>query len=435
MSLVDGAAILAQPIGINGLTLDNRIVMGPMNALEPNKDGSASAQTIAFLEARARGGVGMIIVGGIAATTRAAEEAPFKPLLRFDQDDLIPGLAKASAAIHAHGVPVIAELMPGFGRMGKAGRDRPIISASPVNVFVPEERFPHNLLVPGGLTTPLPDEASLAEIQEGERGTIDAAERAYKAGWDGVEIAAHMSYFGASFLSPRTNRPTDAYGGSEENRARILVNIVQGIRERLGKSFVIGLRITSNEYLPDGQGAESYASIAKRVEAAGIDYVALAPGSYEAMDKTSTITDGEVVDSGEALIFKRALTVPVMLPGIHDPERGARAIAEGNGDLLMIARPLLADPEYARKATQGRLNDIVRCQRDNHCVRRLAFGLPIRCDVNPAMGRESRHGLPPAKRFLQAPIEKALLGLTGSKWLMGKISNAMKKSQARQKAS
>lgn len=428
-----GAGVLSQPIQINRLTLKNRIVMGPMKAIDPDKSGGPSAQTHAFLEARARGGVGMIIVGGIIATRDGYEEAPAKPLLRFDRDDLIPALKAVADTVHVHGVPIIAELMPRFGRMGKPGRGRPIIAASPVNVVVREENFPPNLFVPGGFKTPIPDEATLAEIREAEQGVIDAAGRAHEAGWDGVEVAAHMSYFVTSFLSPRTNRRTDEYGGSEENRARILVNIVTGIRERLGKEFVVGLRITANEYLPDGQGAEGYAAIAKRVEAAGIDYVALAPGCYERMDKSASSEDGELADGGEALIFKRALSVPILLPGIHDPERGGRALAEGKGDLLMVARPMLADPDYARKVTEGRLQELVRCNRDNLCMRRLAFGLPIRCDVNPAMGRESRKGLPPAKRFVQAPLEKMLLGLTGSKWLMGMISKAMKSRAARRK--
>lgn len=423
--------VLSEPVRINKLTLANRVVMGPMAANAPTQDGGPSEQTIAFFEARARGGVSMIIVGGIVATARSHEEAPFRPTLRFDVDTFIPEFRRVADAVHAHGVPIIAELMPGFGRMGVPGPGRPIISASPMNVVIPEERFPKGVLVPGGRTTPMPDEASVAEIELYERQMIDAAERVHRAGWDGVEVAAHMSYFAASFLSPRTNWRIDQYGGSVENRARMLVNIVTGIRQRLGPDFVVGLRITANDYMPDSQGVTGFAAIAKQVEAAGIDYVALAAGCYETMDMSAPTMDGGLVDNGDARVFKKALSVPVLLQGLHDPGRAAEAIAGGHGDMVMQARQMLADPEYARKASQGRIDDIVRCDRDNYCVRRLVLNMPIRCTVNHAMGRESREPgtLPPVKRLVKAPAEKVILGLTGSKWLMGLAGSVTKKQR------
>jgi dimethylglycine catabolism A len=344
-----------------------------------------------------------------------------------------PSSGASPTRVHAHGVPIIAELVPGMGRMGKPGPGRPIISASAINVRVPEEYFPKGVLAPGGLTTGMPQEASIAEIEQYEREMVDAAERVHRAGWDGVEVGAHMSYFAASFLSPKTNWRTDRYGGSVENRARMLVNIVAGIRRRLGRDFVVGLRITANDYTPEGQEAETFAAIAKRVEAEGIDYVALSTGCYERLDMSVPTEDGALVDSGDASIFKRMLSTPVLLQGVHDPVRAAEALAGGHGDMIMFARPLLADPEYAQKVCQDRMDDIVRCNRDNLCFRRLIFGMPVRCAVNPAMGRESRGKrlLPPADRLVKAPVERAVLGLTGSKRLMGLVSAVMKKRAAR----
>jgi 2,4-dienoyl-CoA reductase-like NADH-dependent reductase (Old Yellow Enzyme family) len=419
------AQVLSEPIRINKLTLRNRLVMGPMAVHAAAKDGSPSKQTIAFFEARARGGVAMIIVGGIASTARSMAEAPVAGL-RFDIDTFIPDFRRVADAVHAHGVPIIAEILPSLGRMAFRGRR---ISASPINVVMREDRFPQGFRMPGGYTTPMPDEASIAEIEQLEREMIDAAERVHRSGWDGVEIAAHMSYFAASFLSPRTNWRTDQYGGSVENRARMLVNTVKGIRQRLGSEFVVGLRITANDFVADSQGPTGFAAIAKQVEAAGIDYVALSPGCYEAMDQTMPALDGDLVDNGDARVFKETLSVPVLLQGLHDPARGAQAIAGGHGDMVMLARQMLADPEYARKTCQGHIDDIVRCDRDNQCLRRLMLGMPTRCSVNPRMGRESQRpgALPPIKRLVQAPAEKVVLGLTGSKWFMELAVWVMKK--------
>jgi len=423
--------LLSQPIEINGRRLKNRIVMGPMAANAPTKEGGPSEQTIAFYEARARGGVGMIIAGGIVATERSYAEAPGKASLRFEVDTFVPDLRRVADAVHAHGVPIIAEIMPGFGVMGKPGPGRPTISASPRAVNIPEERFPKGMLVPGGLKTGVPDEATIAEIELYEREMIQSAVHAHQAGWDGVEVAAHMSYFAASFLSPRTNWRTDEYGGTAENRGRMMSNIVSAIREKLGRDFIVGLRIVADDYMSDGQGAGGYAEVAKNIERHGIDYVAIVPGCYESMDKNATASDGILIDDGAARAFREVMSVPVIIQGQHDPTNGAAALESGLADLISVARPMLADPEYAAKATSGRSNDIVRCDRENLCVRRMVFNMPVRCSVNPGMGRESRKAgsLPPLSRMVQAPMESVVLGLTGSKTLMGIASMlAAKKS-------
>lgn len=135
------ASVLSKPVTINKRTLANRMVMGPMAANAPNKDGSPSEQTIAFFEARARGGIGMIICGGLLSTPRGVAESPFNAL-RLDVDTHIAAFGRVADAVHAHNVPIVAEIMPSFGRMAVPGPDRPVISASPINVVIPPERFP-----------------------------------------------------------------------------------------------------------------------------------------------------------------------------------------------------------------------------------------------------------------------------------------------------
>lgn len=422
------ANILATPFKLGQLNLKNRMVMGPMAANAPRPDGGPSEQTIAFFEARARGGIGMIIVGGMVATARGAAEAMVKACLRPDLESLVPDFRKMTDAVHAHGVPIIAEIMPGFGVMGVPSAERPNISASERKLTIPQDAFPQGFIVPGGKTTPVAQEASIEQIQAYEREMIECAVTTVKAGYDGVEVAAHMSYFLSSFLSDRTNRRTDQYGGSPANRARMLVNIVSGIRKRVPAGYVVGLRLPANDYMPDGQGVRGFAEIAKLVEAAGLDYVALSAGCYETMSASAPAVDGELVDSGEARIFKETLSVPVLIQGIHDPDRAAKAIADGNGDLVMLARSTLADPDYARKVCEGRPETIVKCVRDNTCMRRMVFGMPVRCDVNPAMGRESRtSSMPPLDRIVKRPIEEIVLSATGSKALMGFVGKIMPK--------
>ena len=419
--------VLFEPLTLNKTRLSNRIVMGPMAANSPSSLGAPTDQTVAFFEARARGGVGLIIVGGAIASRRGYEEAPFKPLLRLDVDDFLPDFRRVADAVHAHEVPIIAEIMPSFGRMGVPAPERPIISASPKNVVIPKDRFPAGIHVPMDRITAIPSEATVEEIQQLESDTICAAQRVERAGWDGVEVAAHMSYLLASFLSPRTNWRTDEYGGSAENRARMLSNIVRGIRQITKPEFIVGLRITANDYMPDGQGADGFADIARRVEAEGLDYVSLSAGCYETMDASAPAVDGALVDSGDTDVFKRKLKVPLFIQGIHTPSRAAAAIAGGHGDAIMLARPLLADAEFANKVRHQRIESIVPCTRDNLCIRRMILGMPVRCGANPAMGRESRGTriIPPVERMLKAPVEHIILKVTGSKGvatLVGKVA-------------
>ncbi len=417
---------LFEPVTIGGLTLSSRFVMGPMAVLAPRTDGRPSEQTREFLVARAKGGIGLIIVGGSVATGRAFEESPFQPVLRMDRDEYLPDLSRLAGAVHVHGTPLVAELMVGFGRMGKPTPARRNISASANDVFIPEDRFPRGMIVPGGKRTPTATEATRADILQLQDETVAAAVRVRKAGWDGVEVAAHMSYFSASFLSPRTNWRTDDYGGSMQNRARVLTDLVRSIRSAVGSGYPVGLRIIANEHLPDGQGPADYAAIAQLVQNAGIDYVALSDGCYETMNVGMSVQDGEIVSQGTASPFKRALSVPLLLPGFHDPLNAARAVAEGRADLIMLARPLLADPGYVNKLRTGRLVDIRACDRDNLCLRRLMMNMPVRCSVNPEMGRESRAGgLPPPKRWIAAPVEHAILAATGSQSLMKLASKLM----------
>ena len=426
---VEPAEVLFEPFSINALPIANRIVMGPMAVLAARADGRPSDQTLAFLCERARGGVGMIILGGSTATLRAYEESAVKGVVRMDDDRFVPDLKRMTNAVHACGTPIIAELTAGFGPMAKPSTAWPLIAASPKNVVMKRDQLPKGILAPEDRATPTPREATLEEIRQLEREMAASALRCKRAGFDGVEVAAHMSYFLASFLSPRTNWRSDEYGGSIENRARALVNIVRRIREQAGATFPIGLRISANDHVEGGQGPQEYAAVAQCVEREGLDYVALSDGTYESMYRSAPDTDAAAVEHGEAQAFRQALSCRVMIGSTHDARRAADVIAQGHADAVMFARQLIADPQYADKVRAGRLDEIVRCDRENQCMRRMIMGIPVRCPVNPRMGRESRRPgeRPPLGRLIKAPIEHTVLSAAGSERIMNLVGKATRK--------
>ena len=248
--------VLGSEFTINKLPIKNRIVLGPMSVLRPTEDGRPSAQTIAFFKRRAAGGVGLIIVGGSVATERAWRESPFSPNLRFDKDEFVADLKRLTDAVHEYGTPVFAQLFPSFGRMGVPRDGHRISAASPKPVNLGVAGLPDHVYIPGGRITPPPHEATVAEIKGIEADVVAAARRAKAAGFDGLEIGAHMCYFYSSFLSPLSNQRTDEYGGSAENRARALRDAVAAVRAEVGPDFPIGIRMSVNDHMPGGQGPE-----------------------------------------------------------------------------------------------------------------------------------------------------------------------------------
>ncbi|WP_193597567.1 NADH:flavin oxidoreductase [Microbacterium sp. YJN-G] len=392
MSAATTAEVLGAPLTINKLTLKNRIILGPMAVLQPTEDGRPSEQSIAFLRRRAEGGAGAIFVGGSVATARAFRESPFSPNLRYDDDEFIPDLKRLVDAVHATGtgVAVFAQLFPAFGRMGVPRDGHWITSASPRHVDMGAHGLPDNVYIPGGRVLPEPHEATVSEIKELEQAVVDSARRAKAAGFDGIEIAAHMCYFYSSFLSPLSNFRSDEYGGSVENRARALKDVVAAVRQEVGPDIALGLRLSANDHVPGGQGPEGFAAVTAEIAKAGLDFVVLTDGNYESMGDNVTSESGKMLREGEPQIFREALgpDVVLMLSSTPAPAQAAAAIADGTVDATMLARQLLADPDYPNKVLEGRESEIVWCDHANSCMRRLILQVPVACHKNPEMGKE-----------------------------------------------
>jgi len=417
--------VLASPFKINKLEIKNRIILGPMAVLRPTEDGRPSDQTIAFLTRRAKGGVGLIIVGGSVASERAWNESPFSPNIRFDKDEYIPDLKRLTDAVHAYGTPVFAQLFPSFGRMGVPRNGDWISSASPKPVNLGAGGLPNNLYIPGGRVTPVPKEATIHEIKALEAEVVAAARRAKVAGFDGVEIGAHMCYFYSSFLSPLANQRTDDYGGSVENRARALRDVVAAVRAEVGPGYPVGIRMSVNDHMPGGQGPEGFAEVAGYIARAGVDFISLREGNYESLGENVASSSGNMLTHGEPQAFRKALgnEIRLFLSSTPDPKQAAEAIEAGHVDASMLARQMLADPDYALKVIEGRERDIVWCDQANSCLRRLILNVPVACHKNPDMGRED----PGATR--SNPVQNAIVWATGNRTLMTVADKLARRNQ------
>jgi 2,4-dienoyl-CoA reductase (NADPH2) len=419
--------VLASPLTINKLLIKNRIILGPMAVLRPTQDGRPSEQTIAFLTRRAKGGVGLVIVGGSVACERAWNESPFAPNLRFDKDEFVPDLTRLVAAVHEAGAPVFAQLFPSFGRMGAPRNGARISAASPKTVDFGSGGLPDHLYVPGGRVTPLPLEATVQEIKDLESAVVTSARRAKAAGFDGVEIAAHMCYFYSSFLSPLANKRTDEYGGAAQNRARALRDAVAAVRTEVGPDFPVGIRMSVNDHMPDGQDTGGFAEVAGHIAAGGVDFISLTDGNYESMRANVPSGSGDMLAHGEPQAFRTAVgnSVRLFLSSTPDPRQAAEAIAAGHADATMLARQMLADPDYALKLFEGRTSEIVWCDHANSCMRRLVLNIPVACHKNPEMGRED----PGAKA--STPTQNLVVWATGNAFLMKTADAAARVGQKR----
>lgn len=380
---------LFKPITVNGVEIKNRIVMAPMATNEACPPGYASEQNKAMFGARAKGGVGLIILGGTYSTQVGWETSTFPGTFRLDNDNAMVSIAGVVDRIHAFGGKVFVQLMEHHGRQGSGRRSGiQLVSATAEPFVLKEEDCPASLKLPGGMIGEVPREISIPEIMELQDTAANSAVRAPACGFDGLELSCQHGYLAASFLSPLANRRTDMYGGSLENRMRYILDMYRKTREKVGPDFPIGVRLAANEHMEGGLTLAESVEIARRLEAEGVDYINLCDGFYAKMKYIFPDIDGSLLEHGEPQAFKKALKIPVLTPSIHSPDLAQDAIANGKTDMVSMGRQLLADPEWANKVSDGKVSEIIRCDRDDFCLLRLFVGMSIRCKLNPNLGRE-----------------------------------------------
>ena len=387
---------LFQPIKIGNMELKNRIVMAPLGIgfTFATEDGSVTDRFIAFYEARAKGGVGLIQLTVAALGRPHATGLVFAPgMLSIIDDEHIPSAKRFVEAIHRHGTKVSFQITHHGSATARAVQQRPPVE-------YPELM---RVVTATGTTDPVTGfqthSMTKEEIQDVTEAFGQAAKRGKAAGFDAVRIQGCHAYLIRQFLSPRTNKRTDEYGGSIENRARFACEIVKRVRKEVGEGFPIIFRMNGDEHLEGGITMEEAVEHAKLFVEAGVDVLDVSSGPPETSHWQYPIMfqeSGCLVPSAAAI--KKAVNVPVMAVGKINVEHGERILQEGLADLIQMGRPLMADPDLANKAKEGKLDDIRPCIFCGHCQAGGPGGGYANCSVNMAMGKELEYRIEPAEK-------------------------------------
>ena len=347
-------------------------------------DGRPTEQHAAYYARRAAGGAGLIITE--EHSTHPADQ-PYEKLIQGWRPDVIPGYRRITSAVHAHGVPVLAQLNHNGGQSSGMYSRLPVLAPSPV---------------PDPLFREVPKPAEPHEIAEIVSGYARVARHCAEGGFDGVELQCSQSSIIRGFLSPATNRRTDGYGGSLPNRARLLLEVVAAVRAAIGPGLALGVRICGDEMVEGGTTLGEAVDVARLAEATGaVDYINTTVGVATAT--LHMVVAGMRMDPGYAMhvpaAIRAAVGIPVIGAGrITSPREAEQVLAAGQCDLVGVVRGQIADPEFAAKAREGNAAAIRTCLSCNQeCAGRVGRNRWLGCTANPRAGRESVP-LPRARR-------------------------------------
>jgi 2,4-dienoyl-CoA reductase-like NADH-dependent reductase (Old Yellow Enzyme family)/thioredoxin reductase len=373
---------LFSEITLHTLTLKNRVVMPPMCTNYATIGGAVTNRLIDYYMARARGGVGLINVE--FAYVHPAGKV-FDHMLGIYDDKLIPGLKRLTDSVHQGGARIIIQIAHG-GRRGHSD----ITGVTPV--------APSPIPRLNGET---PKELSREEIEDLLQAFILAARRAKMAGFDGVMIHMVHGYLLQQFLSPFSNTRTDRYGGDLEGRARFPLEVVRGVRGEVGQDYPLTCRICGDEFLKGGFDLVQSIQVAKMLEANGVNAIEVSAGTHETGHVITALPYypmGFLTPLSEAI--KKEVNIPVGIVGrIHTPELAEELLEQRKADLIAVGRALIADPEWPKKAQEGRPEAICPCISCNQgCSDRMYYQQDISCTVNPSVGRESTFPVEPARK-------------------------------------
>lgn len=363
--------------------------MAPMETQYGAEDGYVTESNKNYYEARARGGVALIIV---EATYIHPQGWAHANQLAIGDDKYIPGLSELVQVIRKHGAKAAIQI-------NHAGRDAKVAFQHGIETVAPSP-------LAGAFISEKPKELTIEEIKEVTDLFARAAIRAKKAGFDGVEIHGAHGYLISQFLSRASNRRQDIYGGDPPNRARFLVEVIKAIKKTVGGDYPVWCRINGMEYgVAEGTTLEEAQYNARIAQEAGIDAVHVSATGPTTPNNLPSHTYTPAVIAHLAEGVKKAVTVPVIAVGKMTPEAAESILAEGKADLIAIGRALLADPELPNKVAGDRLEDITPCIDCFGCRNDIfsnILGLTdiagIGCHVNPVLGKEKKHEIVPAKK-------------------------------------
>lgn len=401
---------LLEPMQLKQVRLRNRVIKPGQRLGFVDKEGYITRQDVSFYENIAKGGVGLIIVD------HAYVDFPMGAKIRqasIAEDKYIPALAKLSEAVHTHNCPIFLQIShagPDHDTKASGGKNPlgpSVLSAADIRLMFPGREHVYTPTEP--LTTP--------EIERIIVTFADAAERARKAGFDGVEVHGAHSYLIATFFSRIWNKRDDRYGNQNlENRSRFAVEILKAIRTRVGPDFVVGMRVNGGEFgIDTGTTAAESAEMAKMLQAAGADYLNVTAYGFAAYHRLilpeqvfypeppapfspdlRASSHGTMIPLAAGI--KKAVSIPVFAVGRLDPILGEWMLRKGMVDGICMGRRLLADPELPKKLAEGRYEDVAPCTSCVTCSELSLKGDDVTCRINAALGLEKEYEITPAPK-------------------------------------
>lgn len=366
---------LLEPLDLGFTALKNRCLMGSMHTgLEEAENGVE--RMAAFFAERARGGVGLIVTGGFGPSPRASTTEHTKSL-KTDED--VEGHRFITDAVHQADSKICMQILH-TGRY--AFNESPIAPSAiqaPINPFKPKA-------------------ASIEEIEQEINDFINASVLAQKAGYDGVEIMGSEGYFINQFLAARTNHRDDGWGGSYENRMRLPIEIVRRVREAVGEHFIIIYRLSMLDLVEGGSSFDEIVTLGKAIEQAGATLINTGIGWHEARIPTIATKVPRAAFTWVSAKFRKELSIPVITSNrINTPEVAEEVLARGDADMVSMARPFLADPDFVAKAAAGKSDEINTCIGCNQACLDHAFnGIMTSCLVNPRACHETELNIVPS---------------------------------------
>ena len=339
---------LFTPFKIGNMEVKNRLVMSPMGTNSAFTNGRKDSQEIDYFIERAKGGIGMIIMGCQMLNEQIAQGSMEGYL---DTYTVLPSLTSVCDGVHRYGAKITCQISPGTGRNAFPDTfgNPPISSSETPSVFNPEIKC-HALTV--------------EEIQQMMEGFKFAAGVARDAGYDAIEIHAHAGYLIDQFMSPVWNKRTDEYGGSPENCARFPREIIRAIRSVVGNDMPILFRISLDHRFEGGRTMEDSMKIIKLLDEEGGDALDIDAGCYETLDYIFPPSYlGESCMSYVCEEARKNVRVPLLNAGTHNPDTALALIESGNADFVMMGRAMIADPELPNKLLEGRREDVRPCLR------------------------------------------------------------------------
>ncbi|GBL03429.1 NADPH-dependent 2,4-dienoyl-CoA reductase [Glaciecola sp. KUL10] len=374
---------LFQPLNLGFTQLRNRVLMGSMHTgLEEAPNGHK--RMAAFFAERAKGGVGLIVTGGIGPNDEGATHAITK---RLDSDEAVEHHKEVTSAVHKHGGKICMQIL----HTGRYAYNKELVAPSPIqapiNPFVPKEL----------------DEAG---IEKQIDDFVYTALQAQRAGYDGVEIMGSEGYFLNQFIAQRTNQRKDQWGGEYQNRIKLPIEVVRRVREAVGRNFIIIYRLSMLDLVEGGSTYEEVVELGLNIEKAGASIINTGIGWHEARIPTIATKVPRAAFTWVTAKFRQALNIPVITSNrINTPEVAEEVLARGDADMVSMARPFLADAEFVNKAAQGKSETINTCIGCNQACLDHAFeGKMTSCLVNPRACHETEFSIEPATKIKKIAV-------------------------------